>query len=110
MKTLTLEDPLDRGGLTYVETDTELTLASLNVRKDQRMKGVGGALLDRLCVIADEKGLSIYLTARPLDHGPTTLPLMPLKEFYGRRGFKEPRDGRYSDLLIRRPVTIDCNG
>lgn len=91
------------GFASVIETDTELTLGMLRVRESQRMKGVGGRLLQRVCDYADSCGKPIYLYAVALGHGTTTLPLGLLIKFYERRGFI-PRDDLDYCKMIRYPV------
>lgn len=104
----TLEDPDGLAWLIYLyEEDNLYAVSLLRTHKDHRMEGRAGKLLARLCTMADEQGLPIYLSATPMDHGPTTLPTKPLIEFYNRRGFV-PRGKAGYDKLVRWPVAIDC--
>lgn len=87
VRTKTIYDPQHRGRLTYIREDNRLYLSMLHVKWEHRMQGVGGALLDDFCKYADKVGQPAYLTVQPFEYGPATLPFLPLRDFYRRRGF-----------------------
>jgi len=103
----TIDDPQDRGYITYFTDEVGITISTLRVYEPHRMKGIGGELLKQVLDEADKKGLDVYLYVQPLDSGPTTLPFIPLRDFYYRRGFQERFPGSY-ERLVRRPVLSGC--
>jgi len=86
--------------------DRLLRLAMIRtVNPDFRGRGLASAALADLCQVADEHGVTIYLT--PCPTGRRRLSARQLDLWYRRHGWvpvpRRQRDGEFSDTMIRRP-------
>jgi GNAT superfamily N-acetyltransferase len=102
-----LSDAEARGVKLSVQQGNQgLRLSRIEVPKEDRSKGLGTEIMEKLANYADATGQRISLTPSS-DFGGS---VPRLKTFYGRHGFTpntgKSRDLSISDTMIREPVVI----
>lgn len=95
------EDVIDTLNFHEFESDGELFLALISIKKEHRGKGFGSLIMKKICEYADSKRLTITLT--PLEGG--------LEDFYSRKfGFVLNEGNKeiltIKDRMYRKPNVI----
>jgi GNAT superfamily N-acetyltransferase len=100
-----LERHLDLSLVPDGERSVEISMIDAH---DRRGHGLGGLALDRLCALADEHGVRLWMQAvslrSTLRRNEGALDQEQLEAFYARRGFSADPEPRTFNAMLRLPT------
>jgi GNAT superfamily N-acetyltransferase len=77
--------------------EPDYIITRVNVPSQYRWQGHGHRLLQRICRMADNRGVTLWIAPAP--YGPNTMTLAVIRQWYKRHGFENDSTG----LMFREP-------